>query len=106
MLILVRRQLPPEVNLSENCKNFLMGLLVHDPAKRLNYDSFFNHPFLELELVPSDVNYKKALNLFDEAERLDSNNELIEAFNKYCQGLKYLFPILEGMYLIIRNCAE
>jgi serine/threonine-protein kinase ULK/ATG1 len=85
------------VNLSEDCRNFLFGLLVHDPDKRMSYDAFFNHPFLELELVPSDINYKKALKLINEAEHLDSINRHIEAFNTYCQGLKYLFPILEGM---------
>jgi len=66
----------------------------------MNYDEFFKHPFLELNLIPSDIIYKKALRLFEEAENLDITNQHIEAFNKYCLGLKFMFPILEGKLVV------
>lgn len=93
-------KLSRDVTLSENCRHFLTSLLIHDPEKRMNYDAFFNHPFLQLDLVPSDITHKKALELFEEAEKLDSTDQHIEAFNKYCEGLKYMFPIFEGMLVI------
>lgn len=81
------------MNLSEDCKDFLRNLLMHDPEKRMNYERFFSHPFLDLEYLPSESNYKKAVNILKEAEKLDKMDKQIEAFNRYCEGLRYLFPI-------------
>lgn len=86
------------MNLSEDCKDFLRNLLMHDPEKRMNYERFFSHPFLDLEYLPSESNYKKAVNILKEAEKLDKMDKQIEAFNRYCEGLRYLFPIYSGEF--------
>lgn len=40
--------------LSSACRNFLTGLLVHDPKKRMSFETFFKHEFLDLEHEPTD----------------------------------------------------
>lgn len=46
--------LPPDTKISQKCRNLINRLLVHDPKKRLNFDEFFNHDFLDLKHAPTD----------------------------------------------------
>lgn len=39
---------PPTVELSQPCKNLLLGLLQRKPATRMGFDDFFHHPFVGL----------------------------------------------------------
>lgn len=39
--------------ISENCRDLLERLLQRDPAKRLSFDDFFRHPFVDLDHAPS-----------------------------------------------------
>lgn len=63
----------------------------------MSYEMFFNHPFLDLKYAPSEANYKKAIKILADAENLDKTSHVVEAFNKYCEGLQYLFPIYNGI---------
>lgn len=92
------------MTLSEDCKDFLRNLLLHDPEKRISYEMFFNHQFLDLEHVPSEISHKKALKILKDADNLDAANKHIEAFNRYCEGLRYLFPILSGKVIYRKWC--
>ena len=38
--------IPRGSKLSEDCYDFLTKCLERDPAKRIDYEDFFNHPFL------------------------------------------------------------
>lgn len=89
--------------MSKECKDFLRRLLQHNPNSRMNYDEFFEHSFLDLEHVPSPETYEKALKILSEARRLDKAERKVEAFNKYCEGLRYLFPVYEGELLFMNH---
>lgn len=39
--------------LSTACEDLLARLLVHDPAKRIRFEDFFNHDFLDMEHEPT-----------------------------------------------------
>lgn len=92
--------------MSEECRDFLHRLLQHDPKSRMNYDEFFKHSFLDLEHVPSETTYKKALKILSVAENLDKVGRNVEAFNKYCEGLRYLFPVYDGKVLFKVNFTD
>lgn len=47
-------RLPPNVCISKECEDLLCGLLEHDPAKRISFNDFFNHTFLDLKTFPSE----------------------------------------------------
>ncbi len=64
----------------------------------MSYDTFFNHSFLDLEHVPSEISYEKAMKILLDAEKLDKSDQKVEAFNKYCEGLRYLHPIYRGIF--------
>lgn len=100
-LFIISIQMPDQNNLTANCKDFLYRLLQHDPKSRMNYEEFFKHPFLDLEHVPSEANFKKALKILNEAEYLDKSGKKTDAINKYCEGLRYLVPILNGKLTLL-----
>ncbi|XP_065200670.1 serine/threonine-protein kinase ULK3 isoform X2 [Planococcus citri] len=85
--------IPENGVLSKNCQDFLKNLLVYDPKVRMSYETFFNHSFLDLEHVPSEANFKKAMKIISKAETCDKASQHIEAFNLYCEALSYLVPI-------------
>lgn len=41
-------------SISADCRDIMMRLLVHEPEQRMNFDEFFNHPFLDLKHDASD----------------------------------------------------
>lgn len=59
LLIKIQKQEKIEFNklikVSDNCKDILMQLLIHNPKNRINFDNFFLHPFLNLNNEPTDV---------------------------------------------------
>lgn len=40
---------PSSIQLSKDCHDILQGLLERDPAKRMGFDAFFSHSFLDLK---------------------------------------------------------
>ena len=63
----------------------------------MNYEAFFKHPFLDLEHAPSQANFNKAMKIINRAVACDKTSQHIEAFNLYCEGLLYLYPIFKGI---------
>ena len=46
--------IPINSKISPECENLLNRLLQHEPTKRIKFDDFFNHEFLDLKSLPSD----------------------------------------------------
>ncbi|XP_063371718.1 serine/threonine-protein kinase ULK3-like [Cydia amplana] len=87
-------QLPHGAGISSGCKDLLTRLLKHDPEERISYEEFFQHPYLDLEHMPSKENYDKAVALIKQAVSLDAAGRLEEAFAAYCSSLRYLVPVV------------
>lgn len=49
--------------LSETCKDLLNGLLQRNPADRISFESFFSHPFVDLEHIPDATSFSKAVTI-------------------------------------------
>lgn len=49
--------------------------------------------------MPTVESYQKAVELVQSAVKLDSEKRFLEAFNKYCQSLRYFVPIINGKLL-------
>lgn len=80
--------------MSHECKDLLMSLLKHDPDKRITFDEFFDHDFLDLAHAPTKENYDKAIELVQNAVKMDAEKNLKEAFHLYCEALRYFIPIV------------
>ncbi|XP_075989809.1 serine/threonine-protein kinase ULK3-like [Anticarsia gemmatalis] len=85
-------EIPPNASISPGCRELLTGLLQHDPDKRITYEQFFNHAYLDLQHMPSKENYEKAVTLIKRAIELDSAGQLEPAFVCYRDSLLYLVP--------------
>lgn len=88
---------PARVAVSEDCMNLLKGLLVYDPGQRMNFDDFFNHPFVDVVHAPTEENKKLAIHILHEAVKYDEQKKYPEAFSAYCRALRYLVPILHSL---------
>ncbi|KZC08184.1 PREDICTED: serine/threonine-protein kinase ULK3 [Dufourea novaeangliae] len=89
-----RIELPKGSHVSRNCKDLLMSLLKHDPDERIPFDDFFAHDFLDLAHAPTKENYDKAVELVQQAVKMDAERNPKEAFHLYCEALRYFIPIL------------
>lgn len=47
--------------LSETCKDLLTSLLQRNPADRISFENFFSHPFVDLEHIPDETSFSKAV---------------------------------------------
>ena len=47
--------------LSATCRDFLCGLLQRDPSKRISFETFLNHPFVDLEHLANEKSLPKAV---------------------------------------------
>ncbi|XP_045456376.1 serine/threonine-protein kinase ULK3-like [Melitaea cinxia] len=85
-------EIPPNSSITPGCLDLLTRLLQHDPDKRITYDDFFNHEYLDLDHMPSKENYNKAVSLIRHAIELDCTGKLPEALEAYSESLRYLVP--------------
>jgi hypothetical protein len=76
----------------ESSQDFLRQIGKFRP--RIGFDDFFEHPFLDLEHMPSEDALVKAVSLAEEAVRCDSVGELAEALAHYKAALEYFVPLL------------
>ncbi|CAG2102455.1 unnamed protein product [Medioppia subpectinata] len=60
-------KIPTNIDISDNCRDILAKLLQRDPRKRISFDEFFGHPFIDLEHMPSSESYTKGVQLIREA---------------------------------------
>uniref|UniRef100_A0A1I8Q0C0 Serine/threonine-protein kinase ULK3 n=1 Tax=Stomoxys calcitrans TaxID=35570 RepID=A0A1I8Q0C0_STOCA len=89
-----RITLPPNVRISKECEDLLSRLLQHDPAKRIAFNDFFNHAFLDLKTVPSEKTLQKAIDLVTQAVEYDEKQNYKEAYYLYCSSLQYFVPLI------------
>lgn len=53
-------KLPPGLSVSGSCRDLLTRLLERNPEKRMSYEEFLGHPFLDFEHAPSAESLNKA----------------------------------------------
>ena len=103
-------QLPHGVDISDDCRHLLLGLLKRDPEERISFDEFLSHPFVDLEHRPCPEALQKAVNI---AGYYVDN--LLNILNSSCWNeylLVYLFVILIINFdifillAIFRSCSD
>ncbi|XP_041274894.1 serine/threonine-protein kinase ULK3 isoform X2 [Onychostruthus taczanowskii] len=87
-------QLPSRPQLSQECRDLLARLLERDPQKRISFECFFGHPFVDMEHVPGPESLGKATDLVVEAVRKDQEGDAGAAFSLYRKALEYFVPAL------------
>ncbi|KAF2353564.1 MIT protein [Trinorchestia longiramus] len=87
-------KIPPNASISANCHDLLVRCLERDPAKRIDFDEFFKHPFVDLEHRPCAKSFEKARNLLVQATDMDQKQEYAEALELYLESLQYLVPAI------------
>ncbi|CAK9806871.1 Serine/threonine-protein kinase ULK3 [Anthophora quadrimaculata] len=87
-------ELPKGSHVSRECKDLLLSLLRHNPDKRITFDEFFAHEFLDLAHAPTKENYEKAVEIVQKAVRMDAEKNSKEAFHLYCEALRYFIPLV------------
>ncbi|NWI40006.1 ULK3 kinase, partial [Picathartes gymnocephalus] len=113
-------ELPSRPQLSLECRDLLGQLLERDPGKRISFQCFFAHPFVDMEHVPGPESLGKAVSggwgllsggmgefgalrpppcapqteLVVEAVRKDQEGDASAAFSLYRKALEYFVPAL------------
>ncbi|NXV24453.1 ULK3 kinase, partial [Cepphus grylle] len=112
-------QLPSRPPLSLECRDLLGQLLERDPLKRISFERFFAHPFVDMEHVPGPESLCKAVSrvlgccspgiwgdqalrppsppqtdLVVEAVKKDQEGDAPAALSLYCKALEYFVPAL------------
>ncbi len=81
--------------LSAECYDILERLLQRDPEKRITFDGFFAHAFLDLEHIPNEQSLTKAICLAEEAVEKDRRGDLEGAKELYLNALNYFLPVMK-----------
>lgn len=89
-------EIPPNTKISAECEDLLTRLLQHDPDKRITFEEFFNHDFVDLKHAPSDQNMEKAIEIVTRAVEEDNNQNYSKAYHLYCEGLTYFVPLIDA----------
>ncbi|KAM6302310.1 serine/threonine-protein kinase ULK3 isoform 2-T2 [Podargus strigoides] len=87
-------ELPSRPLLSPECRDLLRQLLERDPLKRISFEHFFAHPFVDMEHIPGPESLCKATNLVVEAVKKDQEGDAAAALSLYCKALEYFVPAL------------
>ncbi|XP_062357239.1 serine/threonine-protein kinase ULK3 [Cinclus cinclus] len=87
-------ELPSRPQLSLECRDLLGQLLERDPRKRISFECFFAHPFVDMEHIPGPESLGKATDLVMEAVRKDQEGDAKAAFSLYRKALEYFVPAL------------
>ena len=66
--------LPDDINISDDCKDLLFKLLEKEPEKRISWEDFFNHHWLQSEFKEREDMLMEISNF----NNLDEMNNLIE----------------------------
>uniref|UniRef100_A0A8C3CGN6 Serine/threonine-protein kinase ULK3 n=1 Tax=Cairina moschata TaxID=8855 RepID=A0A8C3CGN6_CAIMO len=87
-------ELPSRPPLSPDCRDLLQRLLERDPRRRISFQDFFAHPFVDMEHAPGPESFPKATELVVEAVRKDQEGDASAALALYCKALEYFVPAL------------
>lgn len=86
--------IPKGAKISDSCRDLLARCLERDPGKRITYEDFFQHDFLDLEHLACEESHAKAANLIENAVKLDNQGQIEEALALYKAALEYLIPLI------------
>ncbi|KAB7507992.1 Serine/threonine-protein kinase ULK3 [Armadillidium nasatum] len=89
-------EIPSNANISNECRNFLKGCLQRELSKRFDFNSFFDHPFVDLAHAPSSDSINKATEHLTKAIEDDKLGNCKEALQSYDEALKYLIPMMHS----------
>lgn len=85
---------PHGTNITLECRDLLQRCLQRDVNKRIDFEGFFSHPFVDLDHKPGPESMTKASDLLTMAVNFDECQEYSEAFRHYSEALQYLVPLL------------
>lgn len=97
--------IPRGSGISEACRDLLTRCLERDPEKRISFQDFFEHPFLDLEHMPSQESEAKAMDLVHKAEAKERRKHHQEALDLYREALDYLVPLVKSRLLPETKCV-
>ncbi|XP_064426211.1 serine/threonine-protein kinase ULK3 isoform X2 [Mirounga angustirostris] len=87
-------ELPLRPPLSRDCRDLLQRLLERDPSRRISFEDFFAHPWVDLEHMPSGESLARATALVVQAVKKDQDGDAAAALSLYCQALDFFVPAL------------
>ncbi|XP_047396193.1 serine/threonine-protein kinase ULK3 isoform X1 [Sciurus carolinensis] len=113
-------ELPLRPPLSRDCRDLLQRLLERDPSRRISFQDFFTHPWVDLEHMPSRESLARAVSrptgmwrnkgmcgdvlsapfggektaLVVEAVKKDQEGDPAAALSLYCKALDFFVPAL------------
>ncbi|XP_041034124.1 serine/threonine-protein kinase ULK3 isoform X1 [Carcharodon carcharias] len=87
-------KLPPGARVSGDCRDLLLRLLERDPERRIIFEEFFTHPFVDLDHMPNSESLEKATALVVQAVKEDQLGDHSAALSLYCKSLEYFVPAL------------
>lgn len=88
-------ELPYNVAVSGKCRDLLDGLLQRLPERRLSFEAFFAHPFVDLEHAPSKDSLPRAIELVTAAVAADASGDLPAAVDLYCKALEHFVAAID-----------
>ncbi|ELK03484.1 serine/threonine-protein kinase ULK3 isoform X3 [Pteropus alecto] len=87
-------ELPLRPPLSQDCRDLLQRLLERDPGRRISFQEFFTHPWVDLEHMPSGESLARATALVVQAVKKDQEGDAAAALSLYCKALDFFVPAL------------
>ncbi|XP_059952983.1 serine/threonine-protein kinase ULK3 isoform X2 [Mesoplodon densirostris] len=87
-------ELPLRPALSQDCRDLLQRLLERDPSRRISFQDFFAHPWVDLEHMPSGESLARATALVVQAVKKDQEGDAAAALSLYCKALDFFVPAL------------
>ncbi|NIG59442.1 serine/threonine-protein kinase ULK3 isoform X2 [Pontoporia blainvillei] len=78
----------------EDCWDLLQRLLERDPSRRISFQDFFAHPWVDLEHMPSGESLAQATALVVQAVKKDQEGDAAAALSLYCKALDFFVPAL------------
>ncbi|XP_023608887.1 serine/threonine-protein kinase ULK3 isoform X7 [Myotis lucifugus] len=87
-------ELPLRPQLSPDCQDLLRRLLERDPGRRISFQDFFAHPWVDLDHMPSEESLARATILVVQAVKKDQEGDAAAALSLYCKALDFFVPAL------------
>lgn len=87
-------ELPPGVQVSDDCRDLLLRLLQRNPDDRILFEEFFTHPFVDLMHSPSPHCIVNAKKLVSDAIQKDAEGDYKTAVSLYCDALAFFVPAI------------
>jgi len=86
--------IPNSPSISDECRDLLAGLLNRDPEKRISFEEFFNHEFVDLKHRPSPDCIEEAILIVNKAIKADEKEDISEACDLYSEAIRYFISAI------------